>query len=364
MTLDMAEQNYKVYSLTREAKRNGISILPPSVNRSGVEFEPEADGIRYALGALKNMGQAAANHIVAERGACAYRDLPDLVSRINPKIVNKRALETLNAAGALEAVEKNRAKVAKNLDRLVEYAARIAQDRAAGQVDMFGDKTGANSASPPLVLLEADAWSLVETLDNELAAAGFYISGHPLDDFAESLSRLNVMRWVDFAAKVQANGRAEAKLAATVTYKQDRKAKSGNRFAFAGFSDPTGQFEAVIFSDTLALAGDKLNSGKNVLLTAEADAEGEGVKVRVRSVQALEEALGKGARGLAIFATDRLRVDELLKHLSREGSTEIKLVMELSEARKTVEFALGDNFSISPKQLSALRTLPGIVRVM
>ncbi len=361
MTLDMGNTD-KIYSFTREAKRRDIAILPPSVNKSEVEFAPENGGIRYALAALKNMGQAAAAHLVAERGATPFRDLADFMSRVNPKTVNKRAIETLNAAGAFEDLEKNRAKVAKNVERLIEFGARTSQDRAAGQVDMFGG-AGVGLAVQQLVLADAPAWGLLETLDNELAAAGFYLSGHPLDDFAEQLSRLNVLRWTDFAARVHAHGRAEARLAATVTYKQDRKAKSGNRFAFAGFSDPTGQFEAVIFADTLASAGEKLEAGKNVLIQVEGEAEGEAVKVRVQTVQLLDEVFGRGTRQMSITATEKLQVANLLKHLSREGSIEIKLVVELREASKAVEIVLGNNFSISARQLSALKTLPGIVRV-
>ena len=361
MTLDMSNTD-KLYSFTREAKQRGIAILPPSANKSAVDFEPEGGDIRYALAALKNMGQAAAAHIVEERGDKPYRDLSDFMSRVNPKTVNKRAIETLNAAGALEDLEKNRAKVAKNLERLVEFAARIAQDRAAGQVDMFG-AASSEQAADPLVLSDAPAWGLLEMLDNELAAAGFYLSGHPLDDFADQLSRLNVMRWNDFAARAHAHGRAEARLAATVTYRQDRKAKSGNRFAFAGFSDPTGQFEAVIFADTLASAADKLEAGKNVLIQVEGEADGEAIKVRVQTVQTLDEVFGKGTRQMSITATEKLQVGDLLKHLSRDGSIELKLVVELREASKAVEILLGTNFAISARQLSALKTLPGIVRI-
>jgi len=361
MTLDMGNTD-KLYSYTREAKRRGLAILPPSVNKSAVEFEPEGDGIRYALAALKNMGHAAAAHIVAERGPAPFRDLQDFMSRVNPKTVNKRAIETLNAAGALEDLEKNRSKVAKNVERLIEFGARLANDRVAGQVDMFGGLAGA-LAVQPLVLADAPAWGLLETLDNELAAAGFYLSGHPLDDFADQLARLNVMRWSDFAARVHAHGRAEARLAATVTYRQDRKAKSGNRFAFAGFSDPTGQFEAVVFADTLASCGEKLEAGKNVLIQVEGEADGEAVKVRVQTVQTLDEVFGKGTRQMSITATEKLQMADLLKHLSREGSIEIKLVVELREASKAVEIVLGTNFSISARQLSALKTLPGILQI-
>ncbi len=362
MTLDMGNTD-KLYGFTREAERCGISILPPSVNKSGVEFEPEGDGIRYALAALKNMGQAAAEEIVSSRGEKPFGDLTDLMSRISTKAVNKRAIETLNAAGALEELEPNRAKVAKNTERLVEFGARIAQDRSAGQTDMFATKPGAEPASQQLVLADAPAWGLIEKLDAELASAGFYLSGHPLDDFADQLGRLNVMRWADFSARAQTHGRAEARLAATVTYRQDRKAKSGNRFAFAGFSDPTGQFEAVVFADTLASANDKLEIGRNVLINVEGEAEGEAIKVRVQTVQTLDEVLGKGTKQIAITATEKLQMADLMKHLSREGSIEIKLVVELRGQAKAIEFSLGSNFSVSARQLSALKTLPGIVHV-
>ena len=360
MTLDMGNTD-KLYGYTREAKRLGMAILPPSVSTSAAEFLPEGNGIRYALGALKNMGMSAAEHIVEVRGGKPYRDLADFMSRINPKIVNKRAIEALNAAGALEDLEKNRAKVAKNAERLIEFAGRLAQDRQAGQADMFGGAVGGSSAQ--LVLSDAPAGGLRETLDAELAAAGFYLSGHPLDDFTEQLARINVMRWTAFAERAQAHGRAEGRLAATVTHCQHRKAKSGNTFAFAGFSDPTGQFEAVIFSDTLNAAGDRLEPGKNVLVNVEGEAEGEAIKVRVQAVQALDEVLGKGVKQIAITATDKLQMANLTKHLGREGNLEIKLVVQLREQAKAVEFSLGTNFSVSARQLSALKTLPGIVQV-
>src|SRR5690606_3471 len=123
MTLDMGNTD-KLYSFTREARRHGIPILPPCVNASAAEFLPEGEGIRYALGALKNMGAAAAEQLVAERQNGPYSGLADFAARLNPRIINKRALETLNAAGALECLERNRAKVAANLDRLIEFSGR------------------------------------------------------------------------------------------------------------------------------------------------------------------------------------------------------------------------------------------------
>jgi len=119
----------------------------------------------------------------------------------------------------------------------------------------------------------------------------------------------------------------------------------------------------VIFADTLASAQDKLEPGQNVLIVVDGEAEGEAVKVRVQTVQTLDEVLGKGTRQIAITATEKLQIGDLVKHLSREGSLEVKLVVVLREQAKAIEFSLGSNFSVSARQLSALKTLPGILHV-
>jgi DNA polymerase III alpha subunit len=228
----------------------------------------------------------------------AYRDLTDFAERLNPKVLGKRALETLSAAGVFDALEKNRAKVYANCDRILSHAGRLADERASGQVSLFGGGDVAVEAATALSLRDEPQWELIETLSHELDAIGFYLSGHPLDDYADGLARLNVMRWSELEARLADQTRSDARIAATVTYKQERRSKSGNKFAFGGFSDPTGQFEAVIFSDTLAYAGDCLEPGKAVLLEIEAEADGENIKTRVKTVQDLDAALGRAKSGL------------------------------------------------------------------
>ena len=361
MTLDMGNTD-KLYGYTREAKRLGMAILPPSVNKSAAEFLPEGNGIRYALGALKNMGQAAAEHIVEERGGKPYRDLADFMSRINPKTVNKRAIEALNAAGALEDLEKNRAKVAKNAERLIEFAARLAQDRQAGQADMFGAAAGGSFGAARA--LGRARLGPARNAGRRACRGGLL----PFRPSARRFHRAARAPQCDALDRVQPSARRptaapRAALPPPSPIASTARRNPATRFAFAGFSDPTGQFEAVIFSDTLELAGDKLEAGKNVLISVEGEAEGEAVKVRVQAVQSLDEVLGKGTKQIAITATERLQIADLMKHLGREGSLEIKLVVELREQARAVEFSLGSNFSVSARQLSALKTLPGVVQV-
>jgi DNA polymerase-3 subunit alpha len=197
-----------------------------------------------------------------------------------------------------------------------------------------------------------------------LEAIGFYLSGHPLDDYADQLEKLGVMRWSELEAKLRDQSRAEARIAATVTYRQERRSKSGNRFAFGGFSDPTGQFEAVIFSDTLALAGEALEPGKAVLLEVEAELDGETVKTRVKTAQDLNAALGRARAGLCIVADQRLSVAQLVKTVGNGGATALRLRLQLDDPAREVELNLGGSFDVTPRQAGALKALPGVIEVV
>jgi len=364
MTYDMANTD-KLYMFVQEARRQKIAVLPPELNASGVDFLPEDGAIRYCLSALKNFGRGAAEQIAATRQAGGlYRDLTDFAERLNPKALNKRALETLAAAGVFDALEPNRARVFANCDHILSFAGRLAEDRASGQVSLFGGDTGLAAAASALHLREVPQWDLIETLSHELDAIGFYLSGHPLDDYSDALVRLGVMRWSELEAKLRDASRADARIAATVTYRQDRKSKSGNRFAFGGFSDPTGQFEAVIFSDTLALAGEALEPGKAVLLEVEAEADGENIKTRVKTAQDLDAALGRARSGLCIVADTRLSVDTLIKTVGDGGSTALRLKLQLADPAREVELNLGGNFDVTPRQAGALKALPGVIEVV
>jgi DNA polymerase III subunit alpha len=367
MTYDMGNTD-KLYLFAQEARRSSIKVLPPSINASGAEFLPENGAIRYSMAALKNIGRGAVEDIAGERAAKGpFRDLGDFAERVNPKVINKRALETLTSAGVFDDLAPNRARVYANIEQMLSHAGRLADNRATGQNDLFGSGGGGGAvmAAATLQLRDVPAWDLMETLSHELDAIGFYLSGHPLDDYADALMGLNVIRWSELEAKLANQVSADARLAATVTYKQERKSKSGNRFAFAGFSDPTGQFEAVIFSDTLAAAGDHLEPGKAVLLHLEAEVDGENIKTRVRAVQDLNAALGRTKSGLCIVADARLQLEQFAKTVSTGGATALKLRLRLKDPTpREVEVNLGANFDVSPKQAGALKALPGVLEVV
>ena len=148
---------------------------------------------------------------------------------------------------------------------------------------------GATRTPPPIELRPAKPWVPTDRLSRELEAVGFFLTGHPLDDYQEVLEALGAETWVDFAAKARTR-RVVGTLAGTVLSARERQGKSGNAYAFVAFSDPTGQFEAVVFSEALAASRELLQPGTAVLLDVEAEADGETVKVRVQRITSLEAA--------------------------------------------------------------------------
>ena len=360
MTLDMGNTD-KLMLFKREAERIGIKILPPSVNAGGVDFAVKDGAIIYSMAALKNVGAGAiAEIIVARDEQGAFKSLGDFARRVPPHALNRRALESLVKAGAFDALNANRAVVLETVDSIIGIAGRNASEAAAGQNDMFGSVNG--GSADEIVLPRRDAWLPMEKLSHEFDAVGFYLSGHPLDEYAKALNRLGVESYASFREKALTKGATGARLAGTVTMKQERRSKQGNKFAFVGFSDPSGQFETVVFSDQLAAARELLEPGRAVVLRVEADVEGEEVKLRLQSVEALDKAAATITQGIQIFMRDASAIANIAKRLQTGGRSPARVTLMLEGGRE-VEIGLGSKFNINPQIKGAVRAMDGVVDV-
>ncbi len=360
MTLDMGNAD-KLNGFAQEARRLGLRIEPPSINRSEVGFVPSDGAIRYSLAALKNVGRQAVEHIAQEREAAgAFRDISDFARRINPRIVNKRALETLAAAGALDELGLDRATAFANVDRIIAAGNRSLETSAEGQDDLFA---GGRHLPPPIELRAAKPWVPTDRLSREFEAVGFFLTGHPLDDYSDVLEALGVEPWVEFAAKARTR-RVVGTLAGTVLHVRERKAKSGNAYAFAAFSDPTGQFEAVVFSEVLAASRPLLEPGTPVLLDVEAEADGEAVKARVQKLVSLDRAAEDRHAGMKIYVEDTRALAPLAEQVgSGGGQGQFRLVLRLDDVSSEVEFVLPQGIDATPKQRSALKLVEGVAAI-
>jgi DNA polymerase-3 subunit alpha len=199
MTLAMGNTD-KLAEFRAEAERLAIKVEPPSINRSDVEFEVAGNTIRYALAALRGVGRQAVEAILAARAERPFADLADFARRVNPRAVNKRVLESLVAAGAFDAMEANRARIFAVVDTILATAQRAHDNAALGQSELFGGATAAGALALPAI----EPWLPAERLQREYEAVGFFLSGHPLDDYAAALKRLRVQPWSDFSRAVKA----------------------------------------------------------------------------------------------------------------------------------------------------------------
>ncbi len=359
MTLDMGNTD-KLMLFRREAQRVGVKVVPPSVNASGVDFAVKDGAILYSLAALKNVGTGAIEHLVSARTAGGpFKSVGEFARRIDARMLNKRALESMAKAGAFDALNPNRAQVLDAVESILSMANRVTSAAAAGQNDLFG---GMQSASDELVMPRRDAWLPMDKLAQEFEAVGFYLSGHPLDDYMKPLAKLGVETYASFHEKALTKGARAAWLAGTVTHRQERRSKSGNKFAFVGFSDPSGQFESICFSDTLNNFRDMLEPGTAVIAKVEADVEGEEVKLRLQGVEPLDKAAATMITGLEIFVRDSKPLESIAARLSNGGRAPVRLIMLMDKGRE-VHVNLGNKFTVTPQIKGAIKAIAGVVDV-
>jgi DNA polymerase-3 subunit alpha len=361
MTLDMGNTD-KLSEFRAEAERIGIKVDPPSVNRSGVAFEVEGSTIVYALAALKGVGKQAVESIIEARANGPFADLGDFAARINPRAVNKRVLESLTQAGAFDGFDSNRARVLGAVDAIMGRAQHTHETAAVGQSELFSG--GGKPEAIPLPAIEP--WLPAERLRREYDSIGFFLSGHPLDDYAAVLKKLRVQSWSEFSRAVK-NGATAGKVAGTVVSRQERRTKTGNKMGIFGLSDPTGHYEAVIFSEGLAEYRDLLEPGTAVLLVLSAEVQGEDVRARIQSAEPLDAAAANMQKGLRVFLRDGAPLEGLAKRLESSaprgnGDGEVSVVLMLRQGTE-VEVKLPGRFKVSPQIAGAIKAVPGVVQV-
>ena len=360
MSLDMSNTD-KLAVFYQDARRMKVAIRPPDVNRSGADFEVEDGEVLYALGAVRNVGLQAMEHLVAVREEGGrFRDLFDFVERVDPRQVNKRALENLARAGAFDSLHPNRAQILAASDQLSAYGASVAAERASSQTSLFGGEH-AEAARPRLQ--KCDPWSQTEQLDEELAAVGFYLTGHPLEAMIDVLRRRRTTMYSD--ALVQAENGAQAfRMAGIVRRRQERASQRGDKFAFVSLSDPTGEYEVMYPPESLRKCRDVLEPGKAVVIKVRAKWSDGEVRFFGDDAEPLEQAIETMAATLRVhLAPGAADMEGLRARLKPAGSPdrggEVILVAGLDAGRE-VELKLPGRFALDAALRGALKTAPGV----
>jgi DNA polymerase-3 subunit alpha len=361
MTLDKGNTD-KLAEFRAEAQRLGLKVISPSANESEVDFDVRYDAagsprLVYALSAIKGVGEAQARALVSARGRRPFASLTEIAHRIDPKLVNKKALECLANAGAFDGLEPDRATAFAGVEQMLGLAQAQAQEREMGQGGLFGD----GDARP--LKIRSQPWTAAERLAREFDAIGFFLSGHPLEAYNGVLKKLEAVRWSEFCRTARSRGGASAKLAASVLDRYERRTKTGSKIGVIQLSDPSGQYEAIVFQEGLALYRDLLEKGADVLLTLQANVEGEEVRARITHAESLSEAAARRHKGLRIFVRDEGPLLSIAERITGRGDGEISLVVMLGPKEGEVELKLPGRYPVTGALAGALKAVAGVVAV-
>jgi DNA polymerase-3 subunit alpha len=348
-------------------RRLGVACLAPDVNASEADFSVEAHeegyAVRYALAALKGVGERAMEELVAERKAGgAFASLGDFAKRVDPRLLNKRQLETLGAGGAFDSIDANRPGIVAVAEVILATAARLHDQRTSGQGGLFGEGDAGDAAIRPPV---SARWTLAERMEQEKEAFGFYFSAHPVDRHRLLAKMHGARAYAALGDLPIAEGqRTGATMAALVEEARWRTSARGRRYLMATLSDSTGQFIATCFDDSVAADLEEAAKASACgLLTVELDRRPgeETPRVTVKRIQPFD-TLATSARvamDLVVADASTLRQIALLVDGARGGRGELRIRAALPQGGEA-RVLLGRDFLLDAELAASLEAMPGI----
>ena len=370
MCFDM-HQSEKLAIFVDDARRGGITVLPPSLNHSEAEYTVEQtdDGyaVRYALAGIRNVGERAMEAIVEEREAAGrFESLKDLFERLPKGSMNSRQLEALISAGALDEFEANRAKLMANADMLLAVADAAERERSSGQAGLFGGEDAA--VDDDLRLKDAEDWSLSEARAREKENMGFSFKQHATAAYREIASAQGARSHASLmSGGVPGGGRMGAVMAVQVEGASKGTTKRGKPFIRADFSDASGQFSAACFEEGLVEKFlEWARNGTCVKLDVELDSPSpdEPPRITVRGAVPLDAVRGSMAMLLTLEVESVEAVTQLALALGEGGQGGDEAVATLLTGDPTPPVVrLGRTFSIDGELAERLASVPGLAKV-
>jgi DNA polymerase-3 subunit alpha len=366
MSFDMTQTD-KLALFVEDMRRAGVQLLPPDVNASRADFAVEEGssglGVRYALGALKGVGEKAMEALVEDREASGpFQSLDDFAERIDPRLLNRRQLESLAAAGAFDSLVADRAAVFAAAETILGHAASAANQRESGQHGLFG---GGSSAGIAPIRLPKDAqWTLAERMSAEREAFGFYFSAHPVDQHRHLLAAHRVRTFAELGEIDVAEGaRSAATMAGLVEGVRWRVSARGRRYMMASLSDSSGQFEATVFEDeACADLEAAAKAGSCGLLTVELDRRSgdDAPRVAIKRFQPLERLAKASRLQLELRIADATLMATLAGELelARGGNGAIRCTVPIAHGGEAT-LLIGRDFVLDAELAARLERIVG-----
>ena len=351
MSLELSNVD-KLAIFRQEVERMEIPLLLPDINASYANFTVEelSDGkcgIRYALAAIKNVGEAAIEGIVAEREQNGrFKDIWDFAERVDISFLNRRLLEHLICAGAFDSIHGNRRQLFESIDIIVCQAQLSTKERKSKQASLFD--LLAPGAMPQTKLALVEDWLFLEKLQKEFEVVGFYLSAHPVDAYI-GLQDLSITKAKDVLERCTNEEGIGLNLAGIVVSKRERTSKKGQRYAFIGITDDTGNIEVMFFSEQLAQFQDVLELGRAVFIEATGRMDENRLRLTAVTTQDLEQKLANQTRQLDVSVTSVEKLARMKELLNTAGRGGCEVFLSVSHNGKKVRLRLRQKYKISPQ---------------
>jgi DNA polymerase-3 subunit alpha len=364
LTADMQNTD-KVVTLVEECRNMKLDLLVPDVSRSAYTFTVNDDGqIVYGLGAIKGLGEGPIDSIVEASKDGPFQDIFDFCRRVDLKKVNKRAMEALIRAGAMDKLGAGRAQLMASIDKAVQQADQQSRNDAAGMMDMFGEmlESSGEGEDPYADVANVREWPEKERLKGEKDTLGIYLTGHPFDEYERE-----VRRFVRNAIADLKPNKSPQRVAGLVVAQRTMKTRTGSTMCFITLDDRSARIEATLFSEAFFENRELLQSDQVIVVEGQVshdDYSGQ-MKMRVSSVMDVATARQQFSRGirLALHAEQLQnglldKLDDTLRPFRNEGSP---VWIEYSSAEARTRIELGESWRVQPDDnlLFELRHLVG-----
>ena len=366
MTLDYGNTD-KLAVFRQDCRHQQIDVLPPDINQSSPAFTVEKGAedklsLRYALGAVRNVGADAMDKLTRERVQNGpFTSLVDLAKRMPRDACNKRQLENLVKAGALDSVHHNRRQTFEAIEQLLSQAEFFRREAESDQNSLFG--SDAPDAVPTFRFVDGADWTQTDKLRQEFEALGLYLSSHPMDEYEAHLDRLSIVRSDRLEEAMKGQATARLRLAGQISSVQERVSGKGNRFAFVQLTDKAGLFEVTLFSEALQQHRDVLKSEAALLVTADARVENDTVRLLGVRLQPLEEVIAQQHTGLGLWIEDARCLEDIKAVLREDGGGHAPLKFFVETGAELVEISLAYKFRLSGALREKLKSIRGISRI-
>ena len=365
MTFDMALTD-KLGVFVEDMRRSAVECLPPDINASHAHFTvengPEGNCVRYALGALKGVGEKAMEALVAERERGGrFSSLEDFAARIDPRLLNRRQLESLAGAGAFDCINPDRAPVFAAAETILAHAASAHDQRVSGQAGLFG--VSSTEAAP--IRLPRDAtWTLAERMAAEREAFGFYFSAHPVDASRHLLAAHKVRTFAELSEIHIAQGeRLTSTMAVLVEGVRWRVSARGRRYMIASLSDPSGQFEATVFDEEPSAGLEAAaKAGACGLLSVELDRRpgDDSPRVTIKRFQPLSELAKRSRLRMTVRVPDGAMARRVAAELAdaRGSNGVVRFIVPIADGGEAV-ILTGRDFAIDGELAARIERITG-----